>query len=45
MPRLILQSDDICAVCGCELPRGSNVYMNSLEEIFCEECEYEFDKD
>ena len=39
MSRLILQSDDICAGCGCELPRGSNVFMDGFGQVFCEECE------
>jgi len=43
MPRIILQSEDVCAGCGCELHKGENVWENFLQEIFCEECE-EIDK-
>ena len=39
MPRIILQEDSYCDGCGQELPKGSNVHINALDEIFCEECE------
>jgi len=44
MNKIICQKDEVCAGCGNELPRGSWAYLNSFDDLFCEECE-EIEKD
>jgi len=43
MSKFICQKDEICAGCGCELPRGSHAYLRD-DDVMCEECE-EFNSD
>jgi len=38
MKQFYSQSDEKCSICGCELPRGSEVWIRGDDEIFCPEC-------
>ena len=38
MKRFIAQKEERCSNCECELPKGSNVYISEYDEVMCEDC-------
>jgi hypothetical protein len=38
MKRFIAQKEERCSNYECELPKGSNVYIGEYEDVLCEDC-------
>lgn len=38
MDKIILQKDDICGECGCEIPKGDWCYSDGFDNLRCAEC-------
>jgi hypothetical protein len=38
MTKIIAQKDEVCTKCGYEIPKGSLLYLDSYEEVNCEDC-------
>lgn len=43
MADFIAQKDEVCSMCGEELPKGSFIHITDDDEVVCEDCENQLD--
>jgi hypothetical protein len=45
MKRFFAQKEERCSNCECDLPKGSNVYISEYDDVLCEDCFDESERD